>query len=92
MIPAEWFRIAQAADIVTTAQTLGVGLKWDEAGKRTGKCFVCGGAEALVVDVKKKRWKCGHCGVDGRDAVTMVMHLRSLPLREALAYFVGVRP
>jgi hypothetical protein len=88
MIPAEAIERARDADLVATAERLGVRLKLGKANKRVGRCPKCGGADQLHIDVKKKVWRCNHCSRGGV-ALYLVRHARDLTFSEAVAFLAG---
>ena len=61
MIRAELMAKARDADLVATAERLGVRLRSGKANERIGRCPMCG-ADRLSVNVKAKTWRCGRCG------------------------------
>ena len=85
MIPAELVEKARDADLVATAERLGVALKSGKANQRIGRCPVCGGDDQLRVDVKKKTWRCDRCGKGGV-AIDLARHAGNLAFGEAVAF------
>ena len=88
MINAEAIRAARDADLVATAERLGVALRAGKAGERIGRCPTCNGDGQLRVDVRKKAWRCSHCGKGGV-AVDLVAHARGFSFREAVEFLAA---
>jgi hypothetical protein len=85
MIDSALIERARDADIVVTAERLGIRLKTGKANERIGRCPQCNGDGQLHVDVKKKRWRCNRCARGGV-AVDLVAHTRGFSFREAVAF------
>jgi hypothetical protein len=77
------------ADLLATAVTLGARLKRATAVEWAGPCPVCGGRDRFGVNTKKRLWNCRGCIAGGRDALSLVMHVRELDFREAVAFLAG---
>jgi Toprim domain/CHC2 zinc finger len=77
------------ADLLATAVTLGARLKRATAVEWAGPCPVCGGRDRFGVNTKKRLWNCRGCIAGGRDAPSLVMHVRELDFREAVAFLAG---
>jgi hypothetical protein len=85
MIPAAVIEKVRDADLVATAERLGVRLKRGRANERVGRCPKCGGGDQLRIDIKKKAWRCGRCS-KGCVALDLVRHTQDLAFREAVAF------
>jgi phage/plasmid primase-like uncharacterized protein len=88
MILAEAMTKARDADIVATAERLGVRLSRGKANERNGRCPACGGEDKFRIDVKKKAWRCSRCN-KGVVAVDLVMRARGCGFREAVSFLVA---
>jgi ribosomal protein L37AE/L43A len=84
MILAEAIRTARDADLVATAERLGIRLKTGKANERVGRCPACGD-DRLSINVKQKAWRCGRCNRSGV-AVDLVMRARGCSFREAVSF------
>jgi putative DNA primase/helicase len=89
MIDAELIARARDFDIVSTAERLGASLKRATATERVGPCPKCGGRDRFAVNVKRRVWHCRGCAKGGAGALSLVMHVRALNLRESVAFLAG---
>lgn len=85
MIPAENIEKARDADLVATADRLGLRLRRGKANERIGRCPACGGEDKLSIGIKKKTWRCDHCSKGG-GPIDLVATARNLSFREAVAF------
>ena len=88
MIPAETVEIALNADIVATAERLGVTLKRGRANERIGRCPVCRGDDQLHVNAQKGTWSCNRCG-QGGGVIDLVSQARDLSFRQAVLFLAA---
>jgi putative DNA primase/helicase len=88
-LPAELVDRARQADVLLTARNLDARLRRINAAEHAGPCVVCGGDDRFSVNTKKQAWHCRGCGKGGRDAISLVMHMRGLDFREAVEHLVG---
>jgi hypothetical protein len=84
MILAEAIRTARDADLIATAERLGICLKSGRANERVGRCPACGD-DRLSINVKQKAWRCSRCN-EGGVAVDLVMRAHGCSFREAVAF------
>lgn len=88
MIDADVLSRARDADLLSTAEALGVSLKRVTATERAGPCPVCGGTDRFAVNTKKQVWHCRHCAKGG-NALNLVMHARGFDFAEAVSFLTG---
>jgi phage/plasmid primase-like uncharacterized protein len=91
VIPAELVERARDADIVVTAERLGIRLKWGKADERIGCCPACGGDDKLSINIKKKTWSCSRCAKSGKSALSLVTHAHNCGFREAVGFLAVER-
>ena len=60
-----WVDQARNADILATAQSLGVRVKKNGTTEWTGPCPVCGGTDRFSINIKKRIFNCRKCGLTG---------------------------
>jgi len=89
MIDADLIARARDADLLATAQALGAQLRRVTTTELAGACPVCGGRDRFAVNVKKRLWSCRGCIAGGSDAISLVMHVRELDFRQAVAFLTG---
>jgi hypothetical protein len=53
-----------------------------------GPCPKCGERDRFAVNVKQRLWSCRRCATDGSDALSLVMHVCGLNLRDGVAFLV----
>jgi hypothetical protein len=70
----DWIDRARAADLLTTAESLGASLKKVAATEFVGPCPLCGGHDRFSVNTRKRVFNCRGSG-DGGDVIAMVQHL-----------------
>jgi phage/plasmid primase-like uncharacterized protein len=88
MIPAEAIEKARDADLVATAERLGVRLRRGGASERIGRCPACGGDDNLSVNIRKKTWRCSRCGKGG-GPIDLVARTRNVAFREAVEFLAN---
>jgi putative DNA primase/helicase len=88
MIDAGLLEQAHGADLLATAQSLGVQLRRVTAVEWAGPCPVCAGRDRFSVNTRKQIWLCRRCGRAG-DVIALVMHARDLDFRAAVAFLAG---
>ena len=91
MTDPELIARARDADIVATAERLGVSLKRATATEWVGPCPKCGGRDRFAVNRKQQVWNCRGCAKGGADALSPVMHLRGCNFREAVDFLTDGR-
>jgi hypothetical protein len=89
--PAALVEKARDADLVATAERLGVRLKRGRTNETVGRCPKCGGDDQLRIDIKKKAWRCGRCSKGGV-ALDLVRHTRDFAFSEAVAFLANSEP
>ena len=90
MIPADAIAQARDADIVATAEALGAKLKRVSTSELADPCPRCGsGRDRFAVNIRKRLWGCRVCGRGGSDAISLVVHVRGLGFRDAVAFLAG---
>ena len=60
-----WVDQARNADILATAQSLGVRVKKNGTTEWVGPCPVCGGTDRFSINIKKRIFNCRKCGLTG---------------------------
>jgi putative DNA primase/helicase len=87
-LPAELVDRARQADLLVTAQNLGARLRRINAAEHVGPCPACGGTDRFSVNTRKQAWNC-RGGGGGRDAISLVIHVRGGDFREAVGWLAG---
>lgn len=88
MISISSLERARAVSLAEGAHMLG--LRLPRAGEFVGPCPVCGGRDRFSVNPRKGVWNCrGARG--GRDAISLVEHVRSCDFAAAIAFLTGDR-
>ena len=85
MIPAELVEKALAADLVLTAERLGVTLKSGKPNERVGRCPACQGFNQFCINVKRETWACFGCGRGGSN-IDLVRQAYGFSFRQAVEF------
>jgi phage/plasmid primase-like uncharacterized protein len=75
---------ASGASIMATILSLDLGLKKNGPHELTGACPRCGGVDRFNIHTKRGAWFCRGCDAKGGDGISLLMHARGLPFREAV--------
>jgi hypothetical protein len=70
-------------------QGLGLKLKRVNATELAGPCPRCGGDDRFSLNTKLEVWNCRGCVKGGGDALSLLMHVRGLEFRDAVADLNG---
>jgi ribosomal protein L37AE/L43A len=65
-------------------QSLDLRLKKIAANELAGPCPRCGGTDRFGINTKAGLWLCRGCGAKGGDGISLLMHARGLPFRDAV--------
>jgi hypothetical protein len=83
-IPAHLVDKARGASTMATLQGLDLRLKKNGPHELTGACPRCGGTDRFNINTTKGAWFCRGCDAKGGDGISLLMHVRGLPFREAV--------
>ena len=86
-LPAELVDRARAVRVEDEVERRGVRLRGRV--ERVGPCPLCGGTDRFSVNTAKQLWNCRGCGVGGRDAISLVMHIDGINFRAAVETLSG---
>lgn len=87
-MPREAIDKAEAVDIAALARELGAVWKGEAIDNRGTACPGCGGVDRFSVDRKKNLFFCRASGAGG-GPIELVMHVRSVGFRAAVAHLTG---
>lgn len=68
---------ARLVTVTDAAAILGIALNRDN---HAGPCPVCDGKDRFAVSRSKQAWNCRHCGVGGKDGISLIAHARHFNL------------
>jgi putative DNA primase/helicase len=88
-LPAHLVDKARGASIMATLQSLDLRLKRNGPHELTGACPRCGGVDRFNINTTKGAWFCRGCAAKGGDGISLLMHVRGLPFREAVEDLTG---